>query len=459
MALHSVVKGLDLPISGAPAQVIEAARAPGTVGVVALDYVGLRPRLHVGPGDAVKRGQLLFEDKKTRGVRYTAPGAGVVTAVNRGARRALESVVIELNENERGGVVSAEDACPFASYTGKDVVRLGGDEVCALLLESGLWAALRTRPFSKVADPGTRPAAIFVNAMDTNPLAPRPEVVLAGQARSFEIGLLCVAKLTEGRRYLCKAPGAAIPVDAHSGFLVEEFSGPHPAGLVGTHIHTLAPVHREKTVWHLDYQDVIAIGRLIETGALPVERVVSLAGPPVRRPRLLRTRLGASLGDLVRGELHAGEHRVISGSVLSGRSACGDVLGYLGRYHCQISVLDEDRRRVFLGWLRPGLDAFSVLPVFLSRFFGTRRFAFTTSTNGSRRAIVPIGLYERVMPLDLLPTFLLRALSVGDLDRAEALGCLELDEEDLTLCSFVCPGKGDYGGMLREVLTALEKEG
>ena len=225
------------------------------------------------------------------------------------------------------------------------------------------------------------------------------------------------------------------------------------------HIHRLDPVNRNRQVWHVGYQDVVAIGRLFETGELAVERVVALAGPALSRPRLVRTRLGAALADVLAGESIDEEVRVVSGSLLAGRPASGAVTGFLGRYHRQICLIREGREREWLGWLRPGLRKFSASRAFLSTLWRGQRFPFTTTTHGSRRAIVPIGLYERVMPLDLLPTPLLRALVMHDVERAEELGCLELEEDDLALCSFVCPSKLDYGAALRHVLTTLEAEG
>ena len=317
---------------------------------------------------------------------------------------------------------------------------------------------MRTRPFSKVPAPETTPQAIFVTATDTNPHAPNPELVIQGHEADLERGLVCVAKLTEGRTYLCKARGAAIPANPNTGIQIEEFEGIHPAGTVGVHINKLSPVSHKKTVWHLNYQDVIAIGKLFGSGKLYVDRVISLAGPSVKSPRLLRTRLGASIDDLVSGELKDGEQRVVSGSVLSGRTAQGEIFGYLGRYHNQISVLREGRDREFLGWAAPGIKKFSIIPVYLSKLLGGK-FDFTTNTNGSPRAMVPIGMYEKVMPMDIVPTVLLRSLLIGDLEEAEKLGVLELDEEDLALCTFVCPGKHDFGVHLRNMLNKIDKEG
>jgi len=426
------------------------------VAILAEDSVGLRPTMLVKVGDSVKRGQPLFEDKKNPGVISTSPAAGTVAAINRGEKRAFQSVVIDLDEAERR---NAGEQVSFSNYTGNDPAGLSRDQIAALLVESGLWNAFRTRPFSKVPPLGSVPAAIFVTAIDTNPHAPNPELVIKGREKDFERGLICIAKLTEGRTYLCKARGAAIPANPNTGIQIEEFEGVHPAGTVGLHINRLSPVSQKKTVWHVGYQDVLAIGMLFASGKLDVERVISLAGPSVQSPRLLRTRFGASTDDIVNGELKPGEHRVISGSVLSGRKAMGDVFGYLGRYHNQIAVLREGREREFLGWMAPGFSKFSIIPVYFSKLLKGKKFEFTTSTNGSPRAMVPIGMYEQVMPMDIVPTFLLRSLLIGDVEEAEKLGVLELDEEDLALCTFVCPGKHDFGVRLREMLNQIDKEG
>lgn len=445
-------RGLDLPLKGAPEQQIEAARPVASVAVLGRDYLDLRPTMHVQEGDRVRLGQPLFSDKRRPGVTVTAPGAGTVTTVRRGARRALQSVIVTLE---------GDGEKTFRHWTPAELARLDRDLVVENLTRSGLWCALRTRPWSKVPDPASSPHAVFVNAMDTNPLAPDPEVVIREAAEDFANGVAVVSRLTTGTLFLCKAPGSHVPMpDAVANLQLAEFDGPHPAGLVGTHIHFLYPVSAERIVWHLGYQDVIAIGRLFTTGRIDTSRVVSLAGPPIVRPRLLRTRLGAHIEPIVTGELEeTTECRVISGSVWSGYRAVGWA-GFLGRYHQQVSVLAEGRKREFIGWLRPGGEKVSATRAFLSSFSSpARRFALTTSQNGSPRAMVPIGSYERVMPLDILPTQLLRALIVGDTDEAQRLGALELDEEDLALCTFVCPGKYDYGPRLRTNLEQIEREG
>ena len=455
--VHRVTRGLQVPISGEPEQVIDRRASVSRIALLADDYVGLRPTLHVGPGDSVRRGQLLFEDKKMPGVRYTAPAAGTVAAVNRGDRRAFQSLVIDLDSEERRGSRGAQAS--LSGGTGRHPSGLGRDAVRELLLESGLWTALRARPYSRVADPAATPRSIFVTAVDTDPLAPDVEVVLRGRESDLERGLAALTRLTDGAVFFCTSERYSLPVPSVDRVRHERFAGPHPAGTVGFHIHSLDPVGRTRVVWHLGYQDVLAIGRLFATGEIDDTRVIGFTGPGMRNPRLIQTRIGAALDELTAGELHDGEMRVVSGSVLSGRTAVGGVHGYLGRYHRQVAALPEGRQREFMGWAGPGLGRFSSIGVFASRLLPGKRFRMTTSTNGSMRAIVPIGMYEKVVPFDLHPTYLLKALLTKDLERAEQLGALELDEEDVALCTFVCPGKHDYGPHLREVLTTIEKEG
>ena len=459
MTVHTIKKGLDLPIAGEPVQHIEKAPPVERVALLARDYQFMKPRMHVAVGDRVRRGQLIFEDRKTEGVRFTSPGAGEVVAINRGERRAFQSLVIELSQAERAGRPTTDDLQTFAAYSGGEVSTLDRNQVRDLLVESGQWAALRTRPFSKVPGPDETCHSIFVTAMDTSPLTADPEVVLDGRLDDFNLGLEALSKLGDGSVFLCCRPGSAFDGGGVAGVQVEQFQGKHPAGLAGTHIHMLDPVHRDKQVWYLGYQDVAAIGSLFATGRVDVDRVVALGGPAVKNPRLLATRLGADVAPLLDGEIDRG-CRVVSGSVLHGFNARGRIFGFLSRYSNQISCLAEGDKREFLGWLAPGFDRFSVSRAFGSALRGrSARFDFTTSTHGGHRAMVPIGLFEKVMPLDIMPTFLLRALLMNDLERAEALGCLELDEEDLALCSFVSPGKEDYGPALRRNLLEIWKEG
>ncbi|HHA1240694.1 TPA: Na(+)-translocating NADH-quinone reductase subunit A [Enterobacter hormaechei subsp. xiangfangensis] len=447
--MFRIRKGLDLPISGVPEQHVTTGASIHHVAIVGDDYVGMRPAMLVQEGDRVIKGQALFEDKKNPGVMFTAPASGTVVAIHRGERRVLQSVVIQIEGDEKR---------EFARFDAADLATLSHDAVQTQLLESGLWTALRTRPYSKTPVPGTVPAAIFVTAIDTNPLSADPQPLILAERKAFDAGLTVLTRLTPGKVHVCQASGGKLGGHPQGQVAFNEFAGPHPAGLVGTHIHFLEPVSLTKQVWHLNYQDVIAIGKLFTTGELCAERIIAIGGPQATQPRLVRTLLGADLTALLAGETKEGENRIISGSVLSGRHATGP-MAWLGRFHLQVSVVLEGREKELFGWVLPGAEKYSVTRTTFGHFLRRKLFNFSTSTNGGERAMVPIGNYERVMPLDILPTVLLRDLLAGDTDGAQALGCLELDEEDLALCTYVCPGKYEYGPVLREVLTRIEQEG
>lgn len=447
MPEFALKKGLDLPIAGQPDQTIHPGPAVGSVAIVGSDYLGLKPKMLVAEGDQVTRGTPLFCHKDSPDVVFVAPATGRVRAINRGARRVLQSVVIDIDDAEDRGVDFG------AATAGADA-----DEVAQKLCASGLWTAFRTRPYSKVPAADSRPAAIYVQAMDSEPLAADAAVIIKEREEEFDAGLEAIAKLTEGKTYLCHEGGNHLTAgDAH-GVTVVSFTGPHPAGLSGTHMHFLEPPSAEKTVWTISYQDVIAIGALMRTGYLDPSMVVSVAGPMAKNPRLLRTMLGASLSDLVKGEV-AGDAplRVISGSILSGRQAEGP-FAYLGRYARQVTLIEEDKKQIPMGWITPMPSKYAVQPV-LGSAFAKKLYNLTSNLNGGRRAMVPTGTFEELMPQDFLPTQLLRALLVMDTDTAQSLGALELDEEDLALCAFACPAKYEYGEALRSSLAKIEKEG
>lgn len=438
-------KGLTVPIAGAPEPRIDDAPPARRVALLGRDHPDLRPRILVEPGQAVRLGEAVVEDRRLPGVVLTAPAGGVVDEVERGPRRRLGRLTIRVEEEAAEGAV-----CDAHSLDA--LARLSRREVVDALLRSGLWTALRARPFERIPSPVTEPASIFVTAMDTRPLAPDVDAILHGAPDAFRAGVRVVATLTSGPVFVCCRSAAAL-ADLESGPVqVVEFAGPHPAGLVGTHIHHLDPVGAHKRVWHIGYPDVIAVGRLFLTGRLSMERVIAWGGPAVGRPRMLRTRLGAALEDLVRAELRPeldpGEVRVVSGGVLHGdRALAPDA--FLGRYHDQVAVLAEGTpaaaRRLRAAASRWALGR-------------TPPRTVTTARHGRPSALVAADAYERVLPMDVLAVPLLRALQVGDLEQAEALGCLELAEEDLALLTYVCPAKTDHGPALRAALDALARE-
>jgi Na+-transporting NADH:ubiquinone oxidoreductase subunit A len=449
--VYSMIKihrGLDLPISGAPTQAIHQGPRISQLGVMGSDYQGMKPTMAVRVGDAVSQGQLLFTDKKNPGVKFTSPASGTVIAINRGERRVFQSIVIDIEGD-------AKESFPVTDSI--SLPDLSRDNIVENLINSGQWTAFRTRPYSKIPAVDSIPTSIFVTATDTNPLAADPEIIISERMQAFSDGLTIISKLTDGGVNLCLGPNSSIDQPDIENLRLHKFSGPHPAGLVGTHIHYIDPVSAQKTVWSIGYQDVIAVGALFTSGHTDNSRVIALGGPQVHEPRLLRTQLGANLNQLVIGELHNEDNRIISGSVLSGRKAAGE-FAFLGRYHNQVSVIKEDRNREFLHYLRAGVNKHSALPIYASGL--TKKLInMTSSTNGSERAMVPVGGYEDVTALDILPVQLLRSLIVGDTEMAQQLGCLELDEEDMGLYTYVCVGKYEYGPILRDNLSRIEKEG
>ncbi|WP_299773794.1 Na(+)-translocating NADH-quinone reductase subunit A [uncultured Tateyamaria sp.] len=439
-------KGLNLPISGAPRSDVEEARAVTSVGLLGADYIGLKPSILVAEGDEVVAGTPIMINKTMPEAQIVAPVSGKVRTISRGARRKLISVLIDTHESSAAPV--------DFSKVGDSATR---DGIVERLCAAGLWTSFRTRPYSKIPAPDGAPIAIYVTATDTEPLAPNPQIAITEDAEAFEAGLKTVAALTDGPTYLCQSSNAPLPGSNLAGVEAVNFSGPHPAGLAGTHMHFLTPPQPDRYVWTIGYQDVIVIGRLMLTGTYDASCIIALAGPACTDPRLVRTVAGASLADLCADDFPDYPVRMISGSVLSGRAGAGDD-AYLGRYARQVTLIEEDKTQIPMGWIRPMISKYAVQPV-LGSALAKRTFPLTSNLNGGRRAMVPLGTFEELMPQDFLPTQLLRALLVMDTDQAQLLGALELDEEDLGLVGFACPAKYEYGIALRDCLAKIEKEG
>jgi len=447
-----VKKGLNVPISGTPADSLDASKKVRSVALLGSDYNGMKPTMLVEEGNSVKLGQALFEDKKNPGVIFTSPAGGKIESINRGARRTLQSVVIEIADNE--------ESVDFLPYSIEDLEIGNSAQIKRQLVNSGLWTSFRTRPFSKIPAINSIPANIFITAIDTNPLSANVDLIINLNKDYFKAGLKVIKTLTENNIHLCVGVDFSLSLDEDNTIIEQVFEGPHPAGLAGTHMHFLSPATLTNINWSINYQDVISFGELFLTGKLPNKKIISLAGPQVLKPRHVETRIGACTDEICAGELTHRDNRIISGSVINGREAIGPY-AYLGKYHSQISVVCESSKvdREFMNWLNPGPRKFSQIPLFTSSLFRRKEFKFKTLMNGSDRAIVPIGVYEEVLPLNLLATVLMRYIAVGDTEKIQDLGGLELDEEDLALCSFVCPSKYDFGSLLRSNLNQIEVEG
>ena len=447
-----IKKGLNIPINGEPTEDVNVSKNSRSVAILGDDYVGMKPTMLVEEGEDVKLGQPLFEDKKNPGVIFTSPAGGKVESINRGERRALQSVVIEISKTE--------ESVEFNSYSDTGISQASTEEIRKQLIDSGMWTSFRTRPYSKIPNINSLPANLFISALDTQPLSPNPEFIINLKLESFNFGVIVLRKLLDCPIHVSVGENSSLPITENDNLNLHTFSGPHPAGLVGTQMHFISPASLSNINWSLGYQDVIAIGELFKTGQISVQRIISIAGPQVINPSYFQTRLGACTDEITAGELTQRENRIISGSVISGREAIGPY-AYLGRYHNQISVVAEpnSKDREFMNWLTPGPRKFSKIPLFLSSLFPNKIFKFKALMNGSDRPIVPIGVYEEVLPLKVLPAMLLRNVVLMDTEKIQALGGLELDEEDLSLCSFVCPGKYDFGSLLRAGLTKIELEG
>jgi Na+-transporting NADH:ubiquinone oxidoreductase subunit A len=447
MKIIQTSKGLDIPISGQPGQTIRQGNPVQRVALIGDDYIGMKPTLVVKEGDRVKTGQLLFTDKKNEGVKFVSPGCGIVNAINRGAKRKFESLVIALDGEETTQFLDPQKVQPEA---------MDPEEIRVLLIDSGMWTGFRTRPYGKIPAISSSPASLFITAVDTSPLAADPQIIIAHYKKEYQLGLKLLKRLLDVRIHYCTGKNELLPAEKLDGVEYYSFQGPHPAGLPSTHIHFIDPVHEEKSVWHIGYQEVIGIGQLFSTGCLPTEKIISLAGPATLNPSLVITRPGAYLPGLCHREVTLDELRIISGSILSGRES-KDHSAFLGRYHDQVSIIINSSGRSFFNWAMPGKESFSVKPIFVSTFTKHLKLPFSTALWGGRRAIYPLGTYEQVMPLDIIATSLLKAISTGDTEKSKELGCLELIEDDMALCGFVCPGKNEFGSPLRDVLTAIEQ--
>ncbi len=411
--------GLDIVDRGAKPPTETEKTVVKSVALQGLDYIGIRPKMLVKTGDNITQGQTLFVDRKRPEIRFVAPGTGTVTSIEYAHKRMLDVLTIHLKGDE------ATSFNVPNSFNRKNIQEL--------LLNAGMWNAFLTRPFGKIPDPFSVPAAIFVTAMDTGPLAPDVASVILEQFELFQSGLELIEYLTDGTVFICHAPNLDLSKTENSRIKTVEFSGRHPAGLPGTHINRLYRASEKRTVWHIGYQDVIALGGLLVTNKYWAKRTIAIAGSGIKNPFLTHTRVGANISDLLTDKLQESNLQVFSGSLLSGHRA-----KFLGRFHTRISVIKETLNAPKWQFLKHILQP---LP---------------KNNSGS---IIPISALEGALALDILPVPLIRSLSIGDAHSAKRLGCLELIEEDVALLTYICASKNNYGILLREILDELEMKG
>jgi Na+-transporting NADH:ubiquinone oxidoreductase subunit A len=440
-------RGLDIPMKGKAEKILVQAGPSEMYAVKPIDFAGLTPKLTVKVDQEVKAGSPLFFDKYHPEVLFTSPVSGKVVSVTRGERRRILEVVVK-----------ADPQISYESFKKGDPESMKREEVIENLQKSGLWPFIRQRPYRIIANGSDIPKAIFISGFDTAPLAPDYDFVLKGERDAFRMGIKALSRLTAGDIHI--SINGAFPVSDVFKDLdrvqLHSFRGPHPAGNVGIQIHHIDPVNKGDIAWTVNPQDVVIIGRLFEKGIFDASRIVTLAGSEVETPRYYKTMLGASIVPLVKDNVKEGNLRYISGNVLTGKKILND--GYIGYYDSMVCVIPEGAHYDFLGWALPGLNKFSMSRTFLAWLTPNREFRLHTNLNGGKRAFVMTGQYEKVLPMDIYPVLLLKAILVEDIDKMENLGIYEVAEEDLALCEYVCTSKTDVQSILRSGIELMIKE-
>ncbi len=439
-------KGLNIRLVGKADKILMPEERPDLFGVKPIDFPGLVPKMCVKPGDNVKAGTPLFFDKQRPEVKFTSPVSGVVKDVVRGERRKILEVTVE---------AKGDESINFGSV---DLATAGREAIISRLLESGFWPAIRQRPYHVVANPEQVPKSIFISGFDTAPLGADFDFIIdQSSAENYANGIEVLKKLTDGNVNLSVSSTTTSAVLKETkGVELSTFSGPHPAGNIGIQIHHIDPVNKGESVWYVNLQDVVGIGKLFTDGHYAPDRIVAVAGSEVEKPRYNRVRSGASITNLVKKNVKGDNVRYISGNPLTGSRI--DANGYLGYYDSTITVLPEGDRYQFFGWLAPGLKKFSFSRTFLTWMMPSKHYKLDTNYNGVERAFVMTGQYERVVPMDIYPMQLFKAILTEDIDKMEQLGIYEVAEEDFALCEFICPSKIEIQEIIRNGLDTMKTE-
>ena len=439
-------KGLDINLKGKAAAEVVAVKEPGFYALCPDDFTGVTPKVVVKEQEYVMAGGPLFIDKNHPEVQFVSPVSGVVTSVERGARRKVLSITVEAAQEQ-----------DYEEFGKEDVSKMDAVSVKAALLKSGMFAFIKQRPYDIVADPTVAPRAIFVSAFDTNPLAPDFELALKGEEANFQTGLDALAKITKTYLSISVNQKAAALTQAKNVTLTV-FDGPHPAGNVGVQINNIAPINKGETVWTIDPQAVIFIGRLFNTGHVDLTRLVAVTGSEVKKPSYCKLKVGALLTNVFAGNVSTDKNlRYISGNVLTGKQITAN--GFLGAFHSQVTVIPEgDDVHEMLGWIMPRFDQFSTSHSYFSWLMGKKEYTLDARVKGGERHMIMSNEYDRVLPMDIMPEYLIKAIIAGDIDRMEALGIYEVAPEDFALCEFVCSSKMELQRIVREGLDMLRRE-
>lgn len=439
-------KGLDINLKGKAAAEVVAVKEPGFYALCPDDFTGVTPKVVVKEQEYVMAGGPLFIDKNHPEVQFVSPVSGVVTSVERGARRKVLSITVEAAQEQ-----------DYEEFGKEDVSKMDAVSVKAALLKSGMFAFIKQRPYDIVTDPTVAPRAIFVSAFDTNPLAPDFELALKGEEANFQTGLDALAKIAKTYLSISVNQKAAALTQAKNVTLTV-FDGPHPAGNVGVQINNIAPINKGETVWTIDPQAVIFIGRLFNTGHVDLTRLVAVTGSEVKKPSYCKLKVGALLTNVFAGNVSTDKNlRYISGNVLTGKQITAN--GFLGAFHSQVTVIPEgDDVHEMLGWIMPRFDQFSTSHSYFSWLMGKKEYTLDARVKGGERHMIMSNEYDRVLPMDIMPEYLIKAIIAGDIDRMEALGIYEVAPEDFALCEFVCSSKMELQRIVREGLDMLRRE-
>ncbi len=445
-----IKRGLDIPLKGDVDKILQTQPRSVIYAVKPTDFHGLFPKMLVDEGDKVKAGTPLFFDKYNEEVVFTSPVSGTYKELIRGAKRRILEVRIEADPEDE-----------YVNFGAADPAALSRDEIKEKLLKSGLWPAIRQRPYSIIASHHDTPRDIFISAFKSTPLAPDMDFVVNGQEDTFQTGLNIISKLTDGDVHLSVHSQNTMSkaFTEAKNVVLHRFKGPHPAGNVGTQIHHVKPINKGDIVWYLDVQDVIIIGRLFEKGIYDTSKVIVLNGSEVIKPRYYRVINGVNISALTDNNIRKEEGttpRFISGDVLSGEKVTPD--GFLGYYDDQVTVIPEGDEPELLGWLIPRLEKFSVSRTFFSFLMPWKKFRLDTNIRSGERPFVVTGIYEKVFPMDIMPMQLIKSIMINDIDMMEKLGIYEVAPEDFALPEFVCPSKIEMQTIVREGLDSMKKE-
>ena len=440
-------KGLNINLLGEADKVYASVKPTERYVVKPTDFHGLTPKLAVKVGDKVKAGTTLFFDKYNDKVNFSAPVSGEVIDIVRGAKRKILEVVLKAD-----AVIEYEH---FISDTAKSISR---EQIIDTMLKAGIWPSVRQKPYDIVANPTDMPKAIFISAFNSAPLTIDNDFALYGMDELFQKGLDYITQLSSGKTHLNidGNTNSSTVFTGAKGVVINKISGAHPAGNVGIQVHHIDPINKGEVVWYLQPQDVIAIARLFTEGKYDVSRIVALAGSKVKKPKYYRTIAGATIANLLTDNIIEGDNRIISGDILTGQHI--DVNGTLGFYDTTITVIEEGKEQEFLGWILPGLHKFSASKTFLSWLNPSKKYTLNANMHGEERAYVMTGEYEKVLPMDIYPTQLIKACMIEDVELMENLGIYEVSPEDLALCEFVCTSKIEVQSIIRHALDLVRKE-